>query len=201
MFVHRHHLRNLLRPEHYSSAAHQRREIERLFMPTWHPVGVRNQLTRSGDRLPVELLGKRVTVWNEGGDLRASRLDQDPRVCNSFPVRVGTWGEVVFVRLTDRGPTLEEFLSPARTDWADGFGPPFRYAGAWHVDFPCDWKVVLENALETYHVPELHAKTFGDMLPEEDCEHDLRPHYTFFVGNVKQDWVTRRLNGLVRRLG
>src|SRR5262245_30958760 len=223
MFVHQHRLRSLLRPEHYTSADHHRLELDRLFRPAWHPVGVAAQLARPGHFLTLDLLGTPVLVRNCGGELRAfldacphrhgrltdrpggrplrprcrdhgrefdadGRTGRIPDAQSSRPwdrehsrlrrFRVGTWGEVVFVSLADGGPPLSEFLAPARGHWGDGFGPPFRYAGAWHRDFPCDWKVVLENALETYHVPELHKKTFREMVPEEDCEHDLRPHYT-----------------------
>jgi phenylpropionate dioxygenase-like ring-hydroxylating dioxygenase large terminal subunit len=246
MFVYQHHLRNLLRPEHYTSDEHHRLELDRLFRPAWHPVGVLTQLPRPGDFLTFDLFGTPALVRNFGGELRAflnvcphrhSRLTDKP--CGNTerlrcqyhgweydkdghtgkipdarafrpwdrenaclrPFRVGTWGQVVFVSLADDGPPLAEFLAPAREHWADGFGPPFRYSMTWHGDFACDWKVVLENALETYHVPELHRTTFKEMIPEPDCEHDLQPHYTFFEGKIRDDWMTRRMNGLVRRLG
>jgi hypothetical protein len=40
------------------------------------------------------------------------------------------------------------------------------------------------------------------MYPEEDiCAHELDQRYTTFKTAIPDDWVTRRMNGIVRRLG
>src|SRR5262249_11938435 len=76
--------------------------------------------------------------------------------------RVQTWGEVVFVCLADEGPSLMEFLAPLPADLGRAFESPFRFAATWYADFPCNWKVVLENSLESYHIPQIHPKTFKE---------------------------------------
>ena len=38
MFIHQNRLETQLKPDHYRSKAHYRREIERLFVPAWHLV-------------------------------------------------------------------------------------------------------------------------------------------------------------------
>ena len=133
-------------------------------------------------------------------DAKAFRpWDRENSCLKSF--RVNLWGDVVFVSLSDRGPSLKEFLAPAFELWGGGFAEPFRFAGMWSEEFPCNWKVVLENSLESYHVPIIHPATFGDMPKEEDCSHELHPDYTLFTNKVRNDWGTRTINGLARRLG
>jgi phenylpropionate dioxygenase-like ring-hydroxylating dioxygenase large terminal subunit len=104
--------------------------------------------------------------------------DRDNACLRKF--RVETWDEMVFVCLDPSSPSLAEFLAPLPQSWGAAFAPPYRLAAAWHQDFPCNWKVVLENSLESYHVPVVHPTTFGDMPPEAACAHDLDERYTTF---------------------
>src|SRR5262249_49796079 len=81
------------------------------------------------------------------------------------------------------------------------FGPPFRFAAAWEQEFPCNWKVVLENSLESYHIPQVHPKTFKVMPVEPKIEHELDARYTTFRVLTPDDWVDRATGWLVRRWG
>ncbi len=115
--------------------------------------------------------------------------------------RVAMWGELIFVSLSEDGPPLEEFLEPARALWEGGFSGPFRFASLWAEEFPCNWKVVLENSLESYHVPQIHAATLGAIPTEESCSHDLHPGHTSFTTQIRNDFGARLTNGLASRLG
>jgi len=71
--------------------------------------------------------------------------------------RVEALGKVLFVSLADRGPTLREALGERA--WALGqrlFGERARLAYSATLEHPCNWKIPLENVLESYHVPSLH---------------------------------------------
>src|SRR5262245_5193669 len=116
------------------------------------------------------------------------------------PFRLDTCGEVVFVNLSEEGPSLREWLDPVWDVWQD-FGGVYRYAATWEEDFPCNWKVVLENSLESYHIPEVHPKTFKEYPEESNAWHVLDPRYTMFRTVIPDDWVNRRMAWLVRRLG
>jgi phenylpropionate dioxygenase-like ring-hydroxylating dioxygenase large terminal subunit len=115
--------------------------------------------------------------------------------------RVETWGEVIFVCLQPHGPSLRAFLSPIPELWGQAFEPPFRFAAAYSADFDCNWKVVLENSLESYHIPEVHPKTFKTMPEADVCSHVLDERYTTFTSAIPNDWMTRAMNWIVRRLG
>ena len=134
-------------------------------------------------------------------DARAFRpWDRENACLRKF--RSATCGEVVFVCLSDTAPTLRDWVGPLWGEWEAGFGGAYRYAAAWERDFPCNWKVVLENSLESYHIPEVHPKTFKEFPPEENAWHELAPRYSTFrtvppndLAAKVQRWVSRRVGG------
>src|SRR5262249_26990912 len=133
-------------------------------------------------------------------DARAFRpWDRENSCLRKF--RTATCGEIVFVCLDDSAPNLREFVGPLWDKWEGSFGPPFRFAAAWEQEFPCNWKVVLENSLESYHIPQVHPKTFKVMPVEPKIEHELDARYTTFRVPTPDDWVDRATGWLVRRLG
>src|SRR5258707_13707767 len=71
MFTHQHHLRPLLRPEHYTSEAQYRTELRHLFHPAWHPLAAKSELARPGDFLTFDLLETPILIRNFDGQLRA----------------------------------------------------------------------------------------------------------------------------------
>jgi phenylpropionate dioxygenase-like ring-hydroxylating dioxygenase large terminal subunit len=115
--------------------------------------------------------------------------------------RLATCGELLFLSFAPQGPGLEEFFGPLGDQWRASFSPPYRLSAFWEQDFDCNWKVVLENSLESYHLPQIHPKTFGEMPGPEICWHVLDERYTTFRTKLQDNWANRRQNGLVRRLG
>ena len=244
MFIHHARLDHLLVPAQYFSPEQHRRELERLFLPSWHLLATTAELPRHGDFLTVDLFGRPVLVRNFHGDIRAflnvcahrhcllthaprgndprfrcqyhgweytkeghtgripdagcfRPFDRDNARLTTLPTE--SCGQLIFVRLKDEGPSLAEFLGPYHAYCAESFAPPFREAWRWEGCYEANWKVPIENSLESYHVPCLHGKTFGRFPPEEKCEHELTEQYTWFktrdesFGNRFQSWFARRL--------
>lgn len=71
MFINKRRLHQPLTPSHYSSAEQYRREIDRVFRPSWHLVGTVHDLPRSGDFLTTTLYETPVLLRNFDGELRA----------------------------------------------------------------------------------------------------------------------------------
>lgn len=115
--------------------------------------------------------------------------------------RVATCGALVFVSLADAGLTLEEYLGPLHPHWLASFSRPFRLAGWWEEEFACNWKVVVENSLESYHIPCVHPNTFRRYPREENCSHVLDERYTTFQTKHRRTWKKRARSWVVRRLG
>jgi phenylpropionate dioxygenase-like ring-hydroxylating dioxygenase large terminal subunit len=110
-------------------------------------------------------------------------------------------GELIFVSLAEEGPALSEYLGPLWQTWSESFGPPFRYAYRWERTYPANWKIPTENSLESYHIPCLHAKSFGKLPAEEDIQHVLDPRYTTFRTLDLPGLSRSVMNGTVRWLG
>src|SRR5262249_62323760 len=70
--------------------------------------------------------------------------------------------------------------------------------------FPCNWKVVVENSLESYHIPCVHPKTFRRYPREELCHHVLDERFTTFRADrsgLAENWTRRSRRWGLRRLG
>ena len=213
MFIHQHHLRHLLRPEHYTSEAQYRAELDHLFRPAWHPVATLGDLARPGDFLTFDLLGtpdpppqlrrraaglperlpappQPAHATSRGGTPPALKLPV-PRL-GVRPPTAGPAGSRTrgrSARGTGRTPACGRSASRRAANscssaWRtagrrcasgsarSGSGGPRGSAArtgtppTWEKDFPCNWKVVLENSLESYHIPQVHPKTFKEYRPE-----------------------------------
>jgi phenylpropionate dioxygenase-like ring-hydroxylating dioxygenase large terminal subunit len=116
------------------------------------------------------------------------------------PFRVDTCGELVFVNLSDSGVSLREWIGPLWELW-QSYGGAYRHAATWEADFACNWKVVLENSLESYHIPEVHPKTFKEFPGESNAWHELTEKFTSFKTIPPHDFIGYVTDWIVRRLG
>jgi phenylpropionate dioxygenase-like ring-hydroxylating dioxygenase large terminal subunit len=114
--------------------------------------------------------------------------------------RTDRCGDLLFVCLDDHAPSLREWVGPLWDVWAT-YGFPYRHAGTWEKAFPCNWKVVLENSLESYHIPEIHPKTFKYAPEEEIVTHELDPRFSAFHTTPHEEFAVKAERWLVRRLG
>ncbi len=177
MFVHKERLVHLLQPVHYFDDQLYRQEINRLFLPAWHRVGTRPHLPRPGDRVTLDLFGRRVSLSNCAGEVRP-----DPP---GWPCSLEPCGDLLFLSFADDPPPLRDYLAPWFGRMAASFAPPFQPAWTWEKPLPCNWKVPVENTLEAYHVPCLHRKTLDMYPPEEAVSHVLN-----------EKWSTLRTRGI-----
>ncbi len=88
------------------------------------------------------------------------------------------WG-LVFVSPTPGATTLREDLGAICSELDHQFGDT---ALAWIqiTEHEVNWKVIVENAVEGYHVPMVHQATFGNYAGEEMIEHVIQPTFTQF---------------------
>jgi nitrite reductase/ring-hydroxylating ferredoxin subunit len=105
-------------------------------------------------------------TWDLAGQLRevpsrrgfgAIRNQDYPLI----PVRVGTWGPLVFVNLDTDAEPLDEFLEGIPLDCAWAAIDDFRCTFVASIPVECNWKTLIEAFSETYHVQGIHR----EMLP------------------------------------
>jgi choline monooxygenase len=111
-----------------------------------------------------------------------------------------TCGDVVYENLGDDPPPLREWLGDLWEPWSTT-GGEYRHAATWEKEFPCNWKVVLENSLESYHIPQVHPYTFKQFPEEQISWHELNERYTTFRTVAPSDIGSRIERLLVRMLG
>lgn len=95
-------------------------------------------------------------------------------------------GEFIFVRLSSQGLNLQEYLGEEHaflTKISEGMA---SVHDEFRRDVEANWKVVIENSLEGYHVPAVHSKTFmqvegmqrGHEAPTDHLGHPLHSSMT-----------------------
>ncbi|MDQ1435479.1 MAG: choline monooxygenase [Actinomycetota bacterium] len=75
-----------------------------------------------------------------------------------IPVRVDTWGPLVFVNLDLDAELLHEFLGAVPDDCAWARVDEFRCTAAVSIAAPCNWKTLIDGFSETYHVQGIHRE-------------------------------------------
>lgn len=145
--------------------------------------------------------------WAFGSDGRLSRLP-DGASFKGFkaagvgltPVRVETLGALVFARLDDGG-SLADQLGGLAPELQAHYGRPLRPLRRTDTVVDVNWKVIVDNAVESYHVPIVHPETFERYRAPELHGHVLAPTYTRYLD--LEPWSTTRQGtalGLFARL-
>jgi len=90
--------------------------------------------------------------------------------------RAETLGQLVFVSLSADTPSLRDTLGERTCEMLDT--AQYVEVAAWTIEHRANWKVVVENALESYHVPIVHTKTFKKLSSGQTCTHTIGPSFT-----------------------
>lgn len=101
-------------------------------------------------------------------------------------------GELVFVSLAENPVPLSEFLGPSYEVCQQWFASDLKPAVVLNREIDANWKVLVENALESYHTAEVHPQTFGRSPPEEACEHRLEPKWTSLRVSYREEQSFRK---------
>ena len=101
------------------------------------------------------------------------------------PVHVETWENFVFVRLSESGPSLREFLG----EMADRIIPlnikSLKFFERRSYTLNCNWKVYVDNFLDGgYHVPHIH-KGLTSVLEYQDYMIENGPRYCLQYSPMK----------------
>lgn len=95
-------------------------------------------------------------------------------------VRLDRIGPMLFVNLGNPGTTFRESLGDLAPE-LDAYFDDHRPCWHWITDHDANWKVIEENAVESYHVPMAHPTTFKDYKAEELHDHRLTKAYTRYA--------------------
>ncbi|CAL4869067.1 Carnitine monooxygenase oxygenase subunit [Asticcacaulis sp. MM231] len=113
-------------------------------------------------------------------------LDETDKVALSLEsYELETVGHFVFVRMKRGGPSVAEFLGSFYDDLKHVSEICPDHFEQESYDWAANWKLGMDNAAEGYHVPLVHAESFGlilsiDLKISTDAEHSR------YVGHLKE---------------
>lgn len=126
--------------------------------------------------------------WEYGADGRTRRIpaarnfpdfDRERYKLPAFPLE--QCGDLLFVRLVEKGPSLREWLGELYGRFEKWTSLPYgKHAVTRTMSLPVNWKIPIEGSLESYHIPEVHPQTFGEDPGESKSEHSLAKYTTSF---------------------
>lgn len=100
-------------------------------------------------------------------------LPGGPERLRKFPLQVR--GPLVFVSLS-ANPIAFSNLSNLLDEPCDEYpATRWRLSDKWNYDFAVNWKIPVENTIESYHVPLVHPTTLVKYTDEEATQHEIRP--------------------------
>jgi phenylpropionate dioxygenase-like ring-hydroxylating dioxygenase large terminal subunit len=126
-------------------------------------------------------------------------MDREMARLTSF--RTETCGDLVFATLDENAPPLADYLGPFYERCQAWFDSSFRFARRWTTHANANWKVLVENSVESYHVPFVHPVSFGVAPAEDICRHVLDERYSTFESDETLAWRQYGQTLLVRSMG
>jgi choline monooxygenase len=72
------------------------------------------------------------------------------------PVRAEVWNDLVFVNIAGNAPPLAQYLKPLAERWKSYDLSQLRHGFSCQFDLAANWKLAIENFLESYHLPFAH---------------------------------------------
>ena len=110
-----------------------------------------------------------------GASFMRESKDFDPKSCRLKQLHVGVWAGWVFVNLSPNPPPLADALSEFSSDVGLLKMEDLRLGSKIILDLPTNWKFVVENLMDVYHVRTLHYNSFGKHRgPPENFPFHLR---------------------------
>jgi choline monooxygenase len=115
--------------------------------------------------------------------------------------RVDHLGSLLFTNLDGNAAGLRESIGSLAPE-LDYFFGNHKMIWRWVDEYPVNWKIIVENAVESYHVPLLHPGTFADYKEERFHDHVLNDAYTSYldIAPMGSSIIERGLKTLTRMM-
>lgn len=116
-------------------------------------------------------------------------------------LRVETIGAILFLTFDPAAPSAREWLGADAALIEDRFDAATRMVWQADYDLPFNWKLLIENNLESYHVGTVHAATLGASPTEQACIHELAAGRSRFEAPGDPTWWGNAKRLLARSIG
>lgn len=102
-------------------------------------------------------------------------LDFDPSAHRLPPIRCELWKGWIFVNFDPNAGPLADHVAPLERDFGYLRQEDCRLAIKTVCDVDCNWKIVVENFIDFYHVNVVHTTTNGRDFTKEAYRYEPRP--------------------------
>ena len=114
-------------------------------------------------------------------------------------------GQFIFVRISSCGASLKEYLGEEYDFLIKCSNSLNKIEDSFEDTVDANWKIVIENSLEGYHVPAVHNKTFmqADGMGKSDSAPSFvlkNPLHSSLTHSADADWV-RRFQRIEKQIG
>jgi len=107
-----------------------------------------------------ELNGNLRTATHFAGYRQHQHPEMDKKTFGLKAIRTGIWHNWVLVNLDGQAPPLEGYVQPLANYYDDvDFSNVRHFATVSRHPMDSNWKIAMENNIEPYHVPMVHAST------------------------------------------
>jgi choline monooxygenase len=114
-----------------------------------------------------------------------------PECLQKYPTEIR--GPLVFVCLNAQPKPLDAQLKELLPVCEEFKASRWQFSDAWHYDFPVNWKIVVENTVETYHVASVHPKTLVSFGKDSEIFHEIYSTGTIMKASIESPATYRRL--------
>lgn len=115
------------------------------------------------------------TYRNDGRLIGAPFMQKVPGfdrdACTLPEFRSELWGGFIFASLSEAPPPLSQRLAPLEPMIANYHLAEMRHVFSEEVVWTTNWKSLLENFMEGYHLSVVHSRSLGGITPTKLCEH------------------------------
>lgn len=124
------------------------------------------------------LSGELAGTPHAGGAGRHECAHFDRSTLGLREIRSAEWANHVFIDLRGTAPSFDEWIAPVATRLAKLDWSYLRHDAdlAQQVDVAANWKIVVENFVESYHLPSVHRKL--------DAVNPMADHYQILGGHA-----------------
>lgn len=154
----------------YTSRAFLERERERIFSGAWLFAGRLEEIPVGGCRALGSAGGPVLLVHD--GKLRAFADSREVHVTGP-EIRIATWAGFVFICFSRRTADLRTWFGDMVERLASHRFEDFRVVRRLDYTVRANWKLIAENAMETYHTGTVHGASLGAQVSRdlETCGH------------------------------
>lgn len=120
------------------------------------------------------------------------------------PLPIEIWSGFVFVKFRDGGPSVAERMAPFAEELkAYRLEEMVPVGDYWSIEPGVDWKNIMDNYLEGYHVPVGHPglyRMFGAHYEAEVREGDVARHIHWLREKLSENWSERHYQTILPQI-